>query len=142
MKPDIVSVKMVKSWRWYTLIPQVASIRQNWIWKLRKNTTSPCASKSHATARQRHAVTGQEARSKMVPTLKDITPYRRIVENTLPITVQCLKCRALDTLYATVKNGKIVSWDYDPNYRVTQRTIYHVCGGVCKSFYPGSINQF
>ena len=78
----------------------------------------------------------------VVTMLKDITPYRRVVENTLPISVQCLKCKSLDTLYAEIRNGKIVSWDYDPNYRVTQRTIYHICGGVCKAFYPGSISQF
>ena len=78
----------------------------------------------------------------VVTMLKDITPYRRVAENTLPISVQCLKCKSLDTLYAEIRNGKIVSWDHDPNYWVTQRTIYHSCGGMCKAFYPGSINQF
>ena len=69
--------------------------------------------------------------------------FRRHDLATLPITVQCLKCKSLDTLYANMVDGKIVSWDYDPNYIVTQRTIHHItCGGDCQAFYPGSVSKF
>ena len=68
--------------------------------------------------------------------------FRRPDVKSVPISVQCLRCRSMDTLYANTKDGKIVSWDYDRNYFVTQRAIHHSCGGMCKAFYPGSINQF
>jgi hypothetical protein len=60
----------------------------------------------------------------------------------MPVTVQCLRCCSLDTLYAEVQDGKIISWDFDKNYVVTQRTIWHICGGQCRAFYPGWISKF
>ena len=69
--------------------------------------------------------------------LNQITPYKRVIESTIPVTVQCLSCLSMDTLYAEVRNGKIVAWDFDRNYVVTQKGhVYHICGGICKLFFP------